>query len=293
MPIFTFKRSKKAGVDMPVKRTWYRNIWLYPVIGAILFVLLFPFLVMVSTALKSVDEVYTSPPYWVPYQLRFQNFREIWDKYPLLQYFTNSFLIASGSTGLNVLLSVPAAYAVSRLRFRGRRFLLYLFLVVQMFSPIIVVMSLFKVIANLGLLDTRLSLVLVNAVFTLAFSIWMLNGYFGTIPVELEEAAWIDGCTRAKAITKILLPIAMPGVVTTLIYTFIASWNEFMFALTFITSLEKRPLTIGLYNFIGRWSVQWQYLMAAALLAIIPVILLFLAIEKQLIKGLAGGAIKG
>ncbi len=274
-------------------RKLYLKFWIYPVVVGILLILLFPFFVMISTALKNVDEVYTSPPHWIPHQLRFQNFIDIWDKYPLVQYFTNSLLVAGGSTVFNVLFAVPAAYAVSRLRFRGRRFLLYLFLVVQMFSPIIIVMSLFKIIASLGLLDTRLSLILVNAVFTLAFSIWMLNGYFGTIPLELEEAAWIDGCTRSQAITKILLPIAMPGVVTTLIYTFITSWNEFMFALTFITSLEKRPLTVGLYNFIGRWSVQWQYLMAAALLAVIPVILLFLLIERQLIRGLAGGAIKG
>ncbi len=276
-----------------MNRKGLRKILLYVFVTGILLILLFPFFVMVSTALKSVDEVYTSPPYWIPRHIRLQNFKEIWDKYPLFHYFLNSFLIAAGSTLLNTVLSVPAAYAISRLRFFGRRFLLYLFLVVQMFSPIIVIISLFKVIAGLGLLDTRLSLILVNTVFTLAFSIWMLNGYFSTIPIELEEAALIDGCTRWKTITKIMLPIAMPGVVTTVIYTFIASWNEFMFALKFITSLEKRPLTIGLYNFIGRWTVQWQYLMTASLLALIPVVILFMLIEKQLVKGLTGGALKG
>jgi multiple sugar transport system permease protein len=276
-----------------MKQNFFRKILLYFSVVTILFVLLFPFFVMISTAFKSVDDVYKSPPSWISKQPRWENFKEIWDKYPLLSYFLNSLIIASGSTFLNTILAVPAAYAVSRLRFVGRRFLLYLFLIVQMFSPIIVIISLFKVIAYLGLLDTHLSLIIVNAVFTLAFSIWMLYGYFSTIPVELEEAALIDGCTRLKTITKILLPIAMPGVVTTVIYTFIASWNEFMFALTFITSLEKRPLTIGLYNFIGRWTVQWQYLMAASLLALIPVVILFMLIEKQLVKGLAGGALKG
>lgn len=269
------------------------KVLVYFLVMSVLLILLFPFFVMISTAFKGIDEVYMSPPHWIPHQLRWQNFREIWNKYPLLNYFANSFLVAAGSTLLNTILSIPAAYAVSRLRFVGRRFLLYLFLVVQMFSPIIVIISLFKIIASLGLLDTRFSLIIVNAVFTLAFSIWMLHGYFSTIPVELEEAALIDGCTRLKTITKIMLPVAMPGVITTLIYTFIVSWNEFMFALTFITSLEKRPLTVGLYNFIGRWTVQWQYLMAASLLAIIPVILLFMLIEKQLVKGLSGGALKG
>jgi multiple sugar transport system permease protein len=269
------------------------KIMVYVLTAGILAVLLFPFFVMLSTAFKPLEEVYVSPPHWIPHQLWWQNFTYVWRRYPLAQYFVNSFIVAAGSTALNVILCVPAAYAVARLRFAGRKSLLFLFLVVQMFSPIIVVISLFKIVAGLGLHDTLSALVIVNAVFTLAFAIWMLNGYFSTIPMEIEEAALIDGCSRLRTIAYVTLPIAMPGVVTTLIYTFIASWNEFMFALTLINSTEKRPLTLGLYNFIGRWETQWQYLMAASLLAIIPVIILFILIEKQLVQGLAGGAIKG
>jgi len=121
----------------------------------------------------------------------------------------------------------------------------------------------------------------------------LLSGYFSSVPKEIEEAALIDGCSRIQSITRVLLPVAMPGVITTVIYTFITAWNEFMFALTFITSMDKRPLTLGLYNFVGRWTVQWQYLMAAAILALIPVVILFMFIEKDLVKGLAGGAVKG
>jgi multiple sugar transport system permease protein len=200
--------------------------------------------------------------------------------------------VASGATILTTILCVPAAYACARLRFTGRKTILFAMLVIQMFSPIIVVIAVYKVVIALGLIDTRTSLIIVNAVFTLAFAIWMMNGYFSTIPKEVEEAAWIDGCTRFQTMTRITLPIAMPGVVTVVIYTFITAWNEFMFALTFMTSTEKRPLTVGLYNFIGRWQVSWQYLMAAALLAIIPVVILFMLIEKQLVHGLAGGAVK-
>ncbi len=259
----------------------------------ILLVLLFPFFVTLSTAFKPLKEVYTSPPHWIPYRLWWRNFSDVWRKYPLLQYFINSFIIASGATLLNMVLCIPAAYAVARLRFAGRRFLLFSFLVVQMFSPIIVVISLFKIFARLGMVDTLSSLVVVNTVFTLAFSIWMLNGYFSTIPMEIEEAALIDGCTRLKTITHVTLPIAMPGVVTTLIYTFIWAWNEFMFALTLINTAAKKPLTLGLYGLVGRWEVQWQYLTAASLFAVTPVIVLFILIEKQLVRGLAGGAIKG
>jgi len=276
-----------------MKRKNKGKIVVYILTIVILLVLLFPFFVTFSTALKPIKEVYTSPPHWIPHQLWWHNFTDIWIKYPLARYFINSFIIASGATLLNMILCIPAAYAVARLRFAGRKFLLFSFLVVQMFSPIIVVISLFKIFARLGLVDTLSSLIIVNTVFTLAFSIWMLNGYFSTIPMEIEEAALIDGCTRFKTIIHVTLPIAMPGVVTTLIYTFIAAWNEFMFALTLISTATKRPLTLGLYDLVGRWEVQWQYLTAASLFAITPVVVLFILIEKQLVKGLAGGAIKG
>ena len=240
-----------------------------------------------------MQEVYSTPPYWLPKRLAWENFVHIWQKYPLANYFINSLIIATGSTILATVLCVPAAYAFARLRFFGRKSLLFLLLVVQMFSPIIVVIALYKLIIALHLIDTQLSLIIVNAVFTLAFAIWMMNGYFATIPKEIEEAALIDGCSRWQTMMRITLPIAMPGIVTVIIYTFISAWNEFMFALTFINSTDKRPLTVGLYNFVGRWQVSWQYLMAAALLAILPVILLFMVIEKQLVQGLAGGAVKG
>jgi len=269
------------------------KIFVYVSITVIVLWLLFPFFVALSTAFKDLDEVYSSPPHWIPKRLAWENFQHIWEKYPMAQYFINSLIVASGATILNTLLCVPAAYAFARLRFMGRKPLLFMLLMVQMFSPIIVIISLFKVIGKLHLINTLTSLIIVNAVFTLAFATWMMNGYFATIPKEIEEAALIDGCSRFQSMFRITLPIAMPGVVTVVIYTFIAAWNEFMFALTFINVTEKRPLTLGLYNFVGRWTVSWQYLMAAALLAIIPVILLFMLIEKQLVQGLAGGAVKG
>jgi len=275
------------------KNVVLKRVFVYFWATVIIVFLLFPFFVMISTMLKDFDQVYTRPPFWIPKKIAWENFKFIWSKYPMAKYFINSFIIASGATLLNTALCIPAAYAVARLRFRGRKFLLYIFLVVQMFSPVIVIISLFKIMSKLHLLNTYLSLILVNSVFTLAFSIWMLNGYFQSIPKEIEEAALIDGCTRVGTIFRVMIPIAMPGVVTTIIYAFITSWNEFMFALTFIKTMEKRPLTVGLYNFVGRWMVQWQYLMAASFLSIIPVVILFFFIEKQLVQGLAGGAVKG
>jgi multiple sugar transport system permease protein len=255
--------------------------------------LLFPFFVMISTMLKPGTEVYISPPYWIPKNVAFSNFVKIWSQHPMAQYFRNSFIIAAGTTLLTTVLCVPAAYAVARFRFIGQKAVLYMYLVVQMFSPIIVVIALFKIISRMHLLDTYLGLVLVNTVFTLSFVTWMLSGYFRSIPVDIEEAALIDGCSRLQTIIRIMLPIAAPGLVTTIIYSFIASWNEFMFALTLVQSIGKTPLTLGLYNFVGRYTTQWEFLTAAAFLAIIPVIVLFLLIEKNLVAGIVGGAVKG
>ncbi len=259
----------------------------------IILFLLFPFFVMISTMLKPGSEVYVSPPYWIPKKVALSNFVELWTQHPFAKYFKNSLIIAAGTTILTTVLCIPAAYAVSRFHFLGQKLLLYMYLVIQMFSPIIVVIALFKIIARLHLIDTYLGLVLVNTVFTLSFVTWMLSGYFKTIPVDIEEAALIDGCTRIQTIIRIMIPIAAPGLVTTIIYSFIASWNEFMFALTLVQSVGKTPLTLGLYNFVGRYTTQWELLTASAFLAIIPIIILFLLIEKQLVAGIVGGAVKG
>ncbi len=259
----------------------------------IILFLLFPFFVMISTMLKPGSEVYVSPPYWIPKKVALSNFVKLWTQHPFATYFKNSLIIAAGTTILTTVLCIPAAYAVSRFHFIGRKLLLYMYLVIQMFSPIIVVIALFKIIARLHLIDTYLGLVLVNTVFTLSFVTWMLSGYFKTIPVDIEEAALIDGCTRIQTIIRIMIPIAAPGLVTTIIYSFIASWNEFMFALTLVQSVGKTPLTLGLYNFVGRYTTQWELLTASAFLAIIPIIVLFLLIEKQLVAGIVGGAVKG
>ena len=258
----------------------------------LLLVLLFPFFVMISTMLKSSQEVYSTPPTWIPKELHFNNFLIVWSEFQLFIFFRSSIIIAVGATILNTLLTVPAAYAVARLRFVGRKLILYLFLVIQMFSPVIVIISLFKIMVHLNLLDTYLSLIIANTVFTIAFTIWMMNGYFRSIPVEIEEAALIDGCSRVQTITRIMIPIAVPGLVTAMIYTFIYAWNEFLFGLTFIQSRPKMPLVLALYNFVGRWSTQWELLTTAAFLAIIPVLVLFYVIERRLVAGLAGGAVK-
>ena len=271
-----------------------RSRWfVIPLTIIILFIMLFPFFVMVSTMLKSGKDVYTTPPFWIPTHIEWQNFIAVWTQYDLSSYFLASLIIALGATVLNTILCVPAAYAIARLRFVGRKVAMYMLLMIEMFSPVIVIISLFKVIASLGLMDSYIALIILDALFTVAFNTWMMNGYFKTIPKDIEEAALIDGCTRVQTMTRIMLPISVPGLVTVMIYAFIFAWNEFLFALTFISSKNKLPLTIALYNFVGRWTTQWQYLTMSAFLAIIPVLVLFYLIERRLVAGLAGGAVKG
>ncbi len=264
-----------------------------PLTLIILVILLFPFFVMISTMLKTGKDVYSAPPMWIPSRIQWSNFIDVWTQADLARYFLASLIVALGATALNTLLSVPAAYAVARLRFPGRKFAMYLLLMIEMFSPVIVIISLFKVVAGFHMLDTFGALIILDALFTVAFNTWMMNGYFKTIPKDIEEAALIDGCTRVQTMTRIMLPIAVPGLVTVMIYAFIFAWNEFLFALTLISSKNKMPLTIALYNFVGQYNTQWQYLTMAAFLALIPVLVLFYVIEKRLVAGLAGGAVKG
>ncbi len=279
-----------------MKKLTYRNRYKIPVVLltlALLFVILFPFFVMLSTMFKGSTEIYVRPPYWIPKTFAFGNFVKVWSEYHLFGYFMNSVLVGLGTTALNSIIIIPAAYAIARFRFRGRSFALYSLLAMQMFSPVIIIISLFRIYVKLNLLDKLGGLILANTVITLSFTTWLMFGYFASIPKEIEDAARIDGCTRMGTLTRIMIPIAAPGLVTAMIYTFIQAWNDFLFPLSFINAQKKMPLTLGIYQFVGRWSTQWEMLNVAAFIALIPVLVLFFIIEKQLVAGLAGGAVKG
>ena len=265
---------------------------IYVLLGLILFWLLFPFYVMLITSLKSAGEIFTIPPTWLPKAPTVTNYLEVWRAIPLARFFLNSLIIALGAAALTLLCAVPGGYALARYQFPGRAVMLYAILVTQMFSPVVVVITLFKVLTAYRLLNTYTALIVTNAAFALAFSLWMLTGYFQAVPREVEEAARIDGCTTAEVILRVLVPLAAPGVATTVIYTFILAWNEFIFGLTFTSSVRMQPLTVGLASFISRFSVDWNYLMAGSLLATLPVIALFLLVERHLVKGLSAGALK-
>jgi multiple sugar transport system permease protein len=273
-------------------KTVFYRILKYIAAFFILLVFLFPYLIMVLTSLKSKDEIFAIPSTFFPKTPTFHNFIDIWTKIPLAHYLSNTIVIALSATIITLICAIPAAYALSRMKFKGRQVYLYLILVTQMFSPIVLLVGLYRVIGWLGLVNSIWGLVIVNAAFNQAFAVWILRGYFATIPYELEQAAWIDGCSRFQALFRVLLPLSAPGIITALIFVFIAAWNEFTFALTIISSEENKPLTVGIYAFFGKNVIQWQYLFATALVATVPVVILFLIIEKHLVSGLTAGGIK-
>jgi len=205
----------------------------------------------------------------------------------------NSLLIAGGSTVIALLCGIPAAYALSRMKFKGQTAFLGFVIVSQMFAPVVLLIGIYKVIMTLGLTDSILGLIFINAAFNQAFTIWLLRGTFIGISPEMEQAAKIDGCSRLQAMLRILLPVAAPGIVTTLIFVFINAWNEYTVALTLISTDTNKPLTVGINIFNGYNMIEWQYLFAASLFAIVPVVILFAIIEKNLVSGLASGGVKG
>jgi multiple sugar transport system permease protein len=251
-----------------------------------LLVSLFPLVVMISTSFKTLPEVYFPPPTFLPREPTLQNYVDIWTVAPLATYFRNSLIIGIGSTLVALILGVPAAYAVARYRFYGKPIFLLLLLAIQMFPPIVIILGLFRVVAALNMLDSLVTLILLNAVFSLSFMIWLLMGYFMTIPVEIEEAAMMDGDSRVGAMVKMTLPLSWPGLVAVGIFGFMNGWNEFLFPLTFIRSADKMPLTIGLFKFVTRFQVEWNLLMAASFLTTIVVVVLFMLVQKQLTRGM-------
>ncbi len=253
---------------------------------------LFPYAVMFFTSLKPTDELFTAPTELLPKEWTWSNYASVWEAIPLFQFMANSVIVAASSTALVMLSAIPAAYCTARMRFRGRWTFLGLVLVTQMVVPSVLIIGIYREFLAVGQVDSLLSLILVNAAFSLAFAIWILNAYFQTIPLEIEEAATLDGGSRLQVLRLVVLPISVPGVVTATIFTFIAAWNEYIVALTLISSPDKLPVTVGIAAFMGKRVVEYQYLFAASLIAIIPVVMLFFLIEKRLVGGLTAAGVK-
>ena len=277
---------------MPLSKVILRLL-LYVSVYLICMLILYPYFVMLCTALKSRAEIFSIDGTVLPITYMWSNFVDIWQKAPMAKYMVNSILVAGGSTIIAMICGIPAAYALSRMKFKGQTAFLGFIIVSQMFAPVVLLIGIYKVISVLGLTDNILGLVFINAAFNQAFTIWLLRGTFMSISPDMEQAATIDGCNRIQAMMRVLLPVAAPGIVTTLIFIFINAWNEYTVALCLISTETLKPLTVGINIFNGYNMIEWQYLFAASIFAIVPVVILFMSIEKNLTSGLTAGGVKG
>ena len=284
----------KTSLKKPVSvKKVILKVLLYFVVLDVCVITLYPYFAMICTALKSRSEIFSANGTVFPITAVWSNFIDIWKRAPMGKYMLNSILIAGGSTLIAMICGIPAAYALARMKFKGQTAFLGFIIVSQMFAPVVLLIGIYKVMMSLHMTNSIIGLIFINAAFNQAFTVWLLRGTFLGISAEMEQAATIDGCNKMQAMFRVLLPVAAPGIVTTLIFIFINAWNEYTVALTLISTDALKPLTVGINIFNGYNMIEWQYLFAASLFAIIPVVILFMCIEKNLVSGLASGGVKG
>ncbi len=253
----------------------------------------FPVIWMVLSSIKPYGELYTFPPTLVPRAVSLDFYRTVLDSTPFIRFVVNSLIVVVGTTVVSLVVSAMAGYSLARFRFPGQQLLSQSVLLAYIFPQILLVIPLFTVIANLGLANTYLGLILAYVTFTFPFATWLLMAYFQAIPMEIEEAARVDGASNFGIFRLIAIPLSAPGLVTAAIFTAINAWNEFLYALVILGAGEQRTLPVGLFNFVGGEQAQYGPLMAATTLTIAPILIFFLLIQGRLTPGLTAGAVKG
>lgn len=273
---------------------------------------------LVSSSLQSEKEIVSVPPHWVPHEPTLRNFEAIFSAgeekvtyetrkttdvssggyipptaQNLLPAMGNSFLVATVVVILNLLIGTPAAYAMSKIRYRGRQGSVYFILLTRVVPDIALIVPFFFVIRKLGLLDTRLSLIVTYLAITIPFTVFILLQYFDGLPDELDKAARVDGCSRFQALTKVFLPLAMPSLVAVVLFTFLTSWNEFLFALMFTQTISSQTLPILVASFTSDFTISFSFINAAGVLAIVPPVVVAVIFERYIVSGLTAGAVKG
>lgn len=271
------------------------RVFFYTGILLLITVILIPFFFMVTVSLKSAREAIQVPPTVWPEQLTLQHYKDIFnvDIFPFLEYFKNSLYVSVIAASISLVLGIMAGYALSKLRFPGRRAISNSFYCVYMFSGILLIVPLFKLISSIGLYNHRESLIIIMVVQTLPTSIYMLKGFFDTIPIEIEEAGKIDGLNYVKSIFYIVIPLSISGIVSVFVYAFMIAWNDFLYAQIFLSSSELFTLPIGLNSLFNRPDYIWGRMMAAALATSVPVLIMYAFSEFLMKKGMTEGGVKG
>jgi multiple sugar transport system permease protein len=249
-----------------------------------------PYLWMALTSVTEKSRLFTEGPSLAGATL--ENYARLFSTVGFGRNLLDSFVVAAGTMIVGLGLAVPAAYAFSRFRFRGRRLLMLQFLLINMFPLVLLILPLFILMRSLGLVDTYLALIIANSTVAIPFSVWMMTSYIDNIPRSLDEAAMTDGCTRFGALFRVVLPLCTPGIIATGVYIFITAWNEYLYALT-LGGRSVKPITVAIQTLIGEYQIEWGLLTAGGIVGAMPATLLFLFVQKRLIAGMTQGAVKG
>lgn len=265
----------------------------YLILGIGCLGVLLPLSWMVITSLKSMADITLSRGLTLfPSGPTLENFVNIWKEYPIATYIKNSIVAVGGSTVIGVVCAALCGYGLSRYQFKGKAFLLSFLLVTQMFPAVMKIIPYYKILVSVHLNNTQIGLMVVYASFSIPFCTWMMYGYFKSISTGMDEAARVDGSSAFNTFLKIILPIALPGLVATIIYAFLQNWNEYMFASVLMSADEKKTITYAISTMADAYKIQWNYLMCAAMISSVPTLTVFVVMQKYLIAGMTAGAVK-
>ena len=276
------------------KFTFVQKLLMYLAIFVFMTFILLPFVEMFYASLRPLVHLFRSPYQFYSDDLSFWAYKEMWNTVPMLpRYIFNSFFLATVTSLITLLFVIPAAYSYARFNFPFKNSSLYILLAINMFSGAVLLIPLYKVLRTFGLLNTYQAMIVPGVAFLIPTAIWLLKSYFEKIPVDLEEAAFVDGASRVQILRHIIAPLSTPGLVVVGIYAFIGAYaQQFLFAITFNQKKEYMPIPSGLYEFIGYTTVKWNDMMAASLVGIAPVLIVFLFLQKYIVEGLTSGAVK-
>lgn len=256
------------------------------------FIFVYPLIWLASASVKPNWEIYRQPLQLIPSEIQWDVYERLFDTAPFARYMTNSVIYALGGSLISLAFSILAAYGLSRYRFRGKRLTMILILTVQLIPGLVSMIPLYLMMRWLGLFNTQHGMVLLYGSLRIPWAIWVLKGYFDTIPIELDESAWIDGASKFRTIWQILLPVLVPGLVAAFIIIFIGLWNEFALASVLLRNPDYLPVSVGTYVLLGPDESDFRLTAAASLVNIIPILLIFSILQRYLVSGLAAGAVK-
>ena len=287
-----------SGLSISLPKWVTENLTPYRLVllGVAAFIVLiaaFPLLWMASTSLKPGAEVLAWPPYFLPKNPTFDNFHRLFTETNFLTYFKNSLLCAAFSTLCSIAIGTMGGYSLTRFQYWGREKIAMLSLLTYMFPPIVLIIPFFIFFRAMGLTNSYIGLILAYVSFSLPFSVWLLRAFFLSIPLDLEEAAMIDGANRFQAIVYVIMPLALPGIIATSIFTFIVAWNDYLFARILMGQEELKTLPVGVQDFFNMAVIDWGLIMAAGMMITIPALIFFVSSQKYLIEGWGTGAVKG